>query len=39
MTALADVVILVHVAFILFVLFGGLLAFRDLVSWAVLSDR
>ena len=28
MTALADVVILVHVAFILFVLFGGLLAFR-----------
>jgi len=28
MTALADFVILVHVAFILFVLFGGLLAFR-----------
>jgi hypothetical protein len=28
MTALADFVILVHVGFILFVLFGGLLAFR-----------
>ena len=28
MTVLADLVILVHVAFIVFVLFGGLLAFR-----------
>ena len=28
MTVLADLVILVHVGFIVFVLFGGLLAFR-----------